>query len=421
MMPFSVLRTWGLGLFGWSLLGLAMYLTALTYQEFRAPSATRDPDTRQRIHDDALPVQTDIDPRRPHWERWVMLAAAIVCMGFSFGGYWPITYLLGNPETKTMPTILPSKTLSLDRPDGSRLNIEVYGDDNRPTILFSHGWTLDSSAWDYLKQDLTQRYRLVMWDLAGLGKSKRPLNKDHSIEKMAHDLAAVISATATPERSPFVLVGHSIGGMIQQTFCRIHREHLHATVKGMVLLHTTYTNPVRTNLARILMTVIEKPVLVPLNYLTIVLAPLAWLSNWQSYFNGSLQFSSRFTSFSGKQTRRQLDHGARLLAAAWPATVGRGNFAMTAFDEEKALGAIDIPVLVIGGQDDRLTISSASDHMGELLPKSKNIRIASGHFGHWELSETVAKAIDEFAHVHCKPFPNATGSDRNGRQPTPSI
>jgi pimeloyl-ACP methyl ester carboxylesterase len=419
MMPFSVLRVWGLGLLGWTLVGTGHYLSVLTYQQFQPPRPVREPDIVRTVGDEALAVPVRIAAPRDHWQRWALLAGATACLGTSFGGYWPVRLLLGNPETEPVPTILPSRTLSIDRPDGSNLHIEIYGDDSRPTLLFTHGWTLDSSAWDYVKPDLISHYRLVMWDLAGLGKSTRPKNLDHSIEKMAHDLAAVIAATATPSRTPYFLVGHSIGGMIQQTFCRLHPEHLQKTVKGMVLVHTTYTNPVRTNLARKLMTAIEKPVLVPLNYLTIVLAPLAWLSNWQSYLNGSLHMSSRFTSFSGKQTRRQLDHGARLLAMAWPATVGRGNFGMTAFDEERTLAKIDIPVLVLGGQFDRLTISAASDHIGELLPKPQNFRIGSGHFGHWELSHSVAKAIHDFVRLNSASPPNPAVRENDDRRPAP--
>jgi pimeloyl-ACP methyl ester carboxylesterase len=184
--------------------------------------------------------------------------------------------------------------------------------------------------------------------------------------------------------------------MIQQTFCRLYPSHLNATVEGLILVHTTYTNPVRTNIACGLLTALETPLIVPLNYITIALAPLAWLSNWQSYLNGSLQLTSRFTSFSGKQSRKQIEHGARLMAAAWPATVARGNLAMLKFNEETTLPDIDVPVLVLVGEHDRLTLPSASEHIEGLLPEARPFSIASGHLGHWELSKRVVGAICEF-------------------------
>ena len=51
-----------------------------------------------------------------------------------------------------------------------------------------------------------------------------------------------------------------------------------------------------------LYTAIEKPVIIPLIYLTIALWPLAWLMNWMSYFNGSAHRSTHKTSFAGNES-----------------------------------------------------------------------------------------------------------------------
>src|SRR5206468_10043276 len=106
---------------------------------------------------------------------------------------------------------------------------------------------------------------------------------------------------------PAVLVGHSIGGMITLTYCKLFPEALGSRVAGLVLAHTSYTNPVRTTQMAALYTALEKPVLIPLLYLTIALWPLAWLMNWMSYLNGSAHQSTHKTSFSGNETRGQLD------------------------------------------------------------------------------------------------------------------
>ena len=42
------------------------------------------------------------------------------------------------------------------------------------------------------------------------------------------------------------LLGHSIGGMIVLTFCRQFPKALGTTVNSLTLVHTTYTNPLRT-------------------------------------------------------------------------------------------------------------------------------------------------------------------------------
>jgi pimeloyl-ACP methyl ester carboxylesterase len=53
--------------------------------------------------------------------------------------------------------------------------------------------------------------------MPGLGKSQGPRNHDYRLEKMAADLEAVVARVDRP----VVLVGHSIGGMISLTFCRL--------------------------------------------------------------------------------------------------------------------------------------------------------------------------------------------------------
>jgi pimeloyl-ACP methyl ester carboxylesterase len=93
-----------------------------------------------------------------------------------------------------------------------------------------------------------------MMDLPGMGKSTRPSNKDFSLNKMAADLQAVIEQTGA--KNP-ILWGHSMGGMTILTSVAKNRDANRPAVKGMILEHTTYTNPVGTMLFRGMMTAIQ--------------------------------------------------------------------------------------------------------------------------------------------------------------------
>ncbi|MFW0718669.1 alpha/beta fold hydrolase [Pedobacter sp. N23S346] len=81
----------------------------------------------------------------------------------------------------------------LERPDGSIINVEHGGEKGKQTIIFIHGWNSNSMQWYYQKKYFERDYHLVFMDHAGLGKSKRPDNKDYSLEKLAGDLDAVIT------------------------------------------------------------------------------------------------------------------------------------------------------------------------------------------------------------------------------------
>ena len=80
----------------------------------------------------------------------------------------------------------------LQRPDGSIINIEQGGVKGKQAIIFIHGWNSNSMQWYYQKKYFEKDYHLILMDHAGLGKSKRPDNRDYSLEKLAADLNAVI-------------------------------------------------------------------------------------------------------------------------------------------------------------------------------------------------------------------------------------
>lgn len=405
MMPFSVLRPWGLGILSWVLLGTTAYCGWQAVKEFRRdprPADIRTADPRleengstsdaSRSGTDRVVVENQ--PRGLSQRFWAYLAATVALLALNFGGFIPVHWLLSNASGPQRESVSPGKELWVDRPDGSRLFVQVHGPESAPTLLLTHGWSLDVTTWEYVLKQLSQRCRVVTWDLPGLGRSKGPANSDWSLEKMANDLDAVVEATATA--APLVLAGHSIGGMITQVFCRLHGEKLGLAVQGIALLHTTYVNPLRTCFAAPLATALELPLITPFNYLTIAFAPLVWLSNWQSYLNGSLHICTRITTFSGKQSWKQLDHAALLAVNAWPGVLARGNLAMQRFDEESTLSQIDVPVLVLSGKHDRMTLPSASAHMEGLLPADRPFQVSSGHLGMWECPKEFASAVTEF-------------------------
>jgi pimeloyl-ACP methyl ester carboxylesterase len=394
MMPFSVLRMWFLGLISWAVLAAGIYLFYEWANGLGAPEAvsievpvsasSSDSETGRRT----LIVQHDRRGGIP------FLIGALALLLLSTGGIGVLLRILGSVTSAPEPPIA-SRIQCVKRPDGSELYVEHVGPETEPVLLFTHGWTLDRSDWDGARAALGERYHLVFWDLAGLGRSRSPRNADHSLEKMAADLEAVLNEAST---GPVILVGHSIGGMIQQTFSRLFPEQLNQRVRGLVLVHTTYTNPAKTALGSPILRALQKPVLEPLTYLTIWLAPLMWLSNWQSYWNGSLHLSTRLTSFAGKQTWKQIDAASRLQARAWPAVVGRGMLAMTEFDEQATLPQVFLPVLIIAGADDRLTKPEASGVLAQLLPDAKlQVLMPAGHFGHWEHPSEFHTALSTFA------------------------
>jgi pimeloyl-ACP methyl ester carboxylesterase len=303
----------------------------------------------------------------------------------------------GADEEDPISVRAPRETRRIDRPDGSELHVEVYGPADAPALVFTHGWGLDGTEWFYAKRHLAGRYQVVTWDLPGLGRSRRPANHDYRLEKLAADLEAVVREVSGG--GPVVLVGHSIGGMITLTFCRLFPELLGGgTVCGLALTHTTFTNPVETAKGAGLLRPLQKPLIEPLCHLTVWLSPVVRLMNWLSYANGAAYLNTHWSHFAGRETRGQLDFLTRFSLHASPSVTGRGMLAMMRWDASDVLPRIPIPTLVFTGDEDKATLPEAGRRIADAVPNARLVPLAPvGHAGLIERHREWLDALDAFA------------------------
>jgi hypothetical protein len=77
---------------------------------------------------------------------------------------------------------------SIQRPDGTIIHVEYYGQQDAQPIIFVHGLNANSKNWYYQRKHFEKNYRLILMDLPGMGKSTRPASKDYSLSKLASDL-----------------------------------------------------------------------------------------------------------------------------------------------------------------------------------------------------------------------------------------
>jgi pimeloyl-ACP methyl ester carboxylesterase len=285
----------------------------------------------------------------------------------------------------------------LTRPDGTKIHVEVFGSDNDPQLVLTHGWGVNSAEWYYLKKHLAGKFRLIVWDLPGLGQTQQPKDNSDSLDQMAIDLQQVVSVG---QGRPVVLVGHSIGGMINLTFAKLHPEELGSQVKGIVQVDTTYTNPVRTTSHSRLNLALQKPFAEPLLHLMIPFSPLVQMANWISYQEGLLDLKNANSSFAGSETRGQVDLVSRLQAQSSPAVVARGTLAMFHWDGSTVLPQISVPVVLLVGKQDTTTLPSASATMERSIPHAHmQIIDPSRHYSLLEKNQVVADAIAQFAAI----------------------
>ena len=91
--------------------------------------------------------------------------------------------------------------------DGTTIYYKDWG--TGPVVTFSHGWPLNSDAWDGQMLFLAQNgFRVVAHDRRGHGRSSQA-SSGNDMNGYADDLAAVIEALDLKDAT---LVGHSTGG-----------------------------------------------------------------------------------------------------------------------------------------------------------------------------------------------------------------
>jgi pimeloyl-ACP methyl ester carboxylesterase len=327
------------------------------------------------------------------WRLWT--AAAL--LAWSLLGRFLVTPLLAKPD-KDRTRAERGDHQMISSPTGSTLYVEVHGPRDAPPVILTHGWGLDSTIWYYLRRHLSRRFRVIVWDLPGLGRSRAAGGRAVDLSHFALDLKALLSLT---EGKPAVLVGHSIGGMTIQTLVRDHPEVLkNGAVAGLVLVNTTYTNPLRTMVLSGLAQALRWPLLEPLFRLTIWLQPLAWLSAWQSYLSGSAHLANRI-GFASQVTRSQLEHTTLLATRNPPAASARGNLAMFRWDADGALQAIGAPTLVLAGDVDLVTKCEASKTLARATPGGRLEVISdANHMGFLERSDIYNEQIARFCELN---------------------
>jgi pimeloyl-ACP methyl ester carboxylesterase len=116
-------------------------------------------------------------------------------------------------------------------PDRRRINLRCTGRGS-PTVLLEAGFGAWSFAWNKVQPAVARVTRVCAYDRAGYGFSDPgPLPRDGAA--IARDLDRALQASGV--RGPFILAGHSAGGLYVRLFAarRLHE------IDGMVLLDPT--------------------------------------------------------------------------------------------------------------------------------------------------------------------------------------
>jgi pimeloyl-ACP methyl ester carboxylesterase len=101
------------------------------------------------------------------------------------------------------------------------------------TVLLETGIGAESAEWSSVACTLANHARVLVYDRAGRGASE-PACGARDVQDVQSDLCTLIGATDLSP--PFVVIGHSFGGVLVRAFAREHRRE----VLGLVLAESMH-------------------------------------------------------------------------------------------------------------------------------------------------------------------------------------
>src|SRR5438045_7029728 len=111
---------------------------------------------------------------------------------------------------------------------GRRLHVYEAGQGS-PTVLLEAGIAATSLSWRPVQNEVARFTRIASYDRAGLGWSDSA-SKPLTLSGLVNDLQALLKVAQLPP--PYVLVGHSFGGLIVRAFAGRNPNE----VAGLVLV-----------------------------------------------------------------------------------------------------------------------------------------------------------------------------------------
>jgi pimeloyl-ACP methyl ester carboxylesterase len=264
---------------------------------------------------------------------------------------------------------MPSTSSQSVKSDDAGIAYWTLGDG--PPVVLLHPFPAHHGFWLPVATTLSARYRLILPDLRGHGESDVG-EGPATMAKHAADIARVMD-DAGIDRAP--MIGVSIGGYVLFEFWRRHR----ARVAALGLCNTKATaDGAEARAARLQAAADVRE------------------RGTEPFFDSMIP---RLLGKTARATRPDLVDGAlRMMRQMSPDDVAQVQQGMAErSDSVETLKTINVPTLLVSGDEDILTGVNEAELMRQRIPGSR-LRVISraGHYSPWEQPEEAARLLRQF-------------------------
>jgi pimeloyl-ACP methyl ester carboxylesterase len=272
---------------------------------------------------------------------------------------------------------------------GLRYHLTCWGAPEAPPVVLLHGWMDTGGTFQFLVDQMSERWSFVAPDWCGFGRSEWEAG-GYWFPNYLADLDTLLDMFSPG--GPAILVGHSMGGNVATLYAGVRPQRVSRLVnlEGLGLPRTS-------------------PEHAPERY-----------RRWLDELRGTPTFSTyasieQFAQFLAGRNARLDAARARFIAEAWAERSAEGNITVRADPRHKLVNpvlyrreeaeacwrAVTAPVLLLlGGLSEfrgRLGADSSDDRLRQLFMDARIATVPdAGHMMHHERPADVARLIEAF-------------------------
>jgi pimeloyl-ACP methyl ester carboxylesterase len=265
--------------------------------------------------------------------------------------------------------------------DGTRIHLLSHGEGGTVVFLV-HGWTCNRTIYRYQQDRLKERYRVVTVELRGHGLSQVPASLDYSPDRMAEDLKAAVDLV-NPER--FVVAGHSMGGFTALRFYRLYGDEYRERLKGLVIIDSSGL-PLTEGV--IMGGLLKRLYPMPLDRLLRLAGRHGGaLDGIKSAVKESAPayYLVRWGAFGRKPAAEEVELVREMVMSTPLSSIALAAKACIDFDNLETLSRVELPVLLLVGEKDKLTDVRVNRETAALMPQARLVVLPDA--GHCTLLE----------------------------------
>ena len=255
--------------------------------------------------------------------------------------------------------------------DGCRIAYRLEGDEGLPVLVLSNSIATNLSMWDGQVAELSRSFRVLRYDFRGHGDSYAPVGA-YSLDRLGRDVLEMLDSQ---QIARVHFCGLSLGGIVGQWLGVHAPEH----IERLILSNTSpYLGPASYFDEQIHKVLTAKDMLDTAEL---------FMRNWfpESMLDGRNEIVAEFRA------------GVRMTS---PVGLAGCYAAVRDSDLRRTISLITAPTLVIGGEDDKVTLASHSEAIAAAIPGAELLLLPGVHMLNVERPEEFMGAVTRFLGAH---------------------